>query len=58
MEGGAQRQPEIDKERRQREEAESRVEEVERQKEEAAREHEAEMNRMRERVAELERRAV
>ncbi|KIK36944.1 hypothetical protein CY34DRAFT_16036 [Suillus luteus UH-Slu-Lm8-n1] len=58
MEGGAQRQPEIDKERRQREEAERRVEEERRQKEEVAREHEAEMNRMRERVAELERRAV
>lgn len=58
MEGGAQRQPEIDKERRKREEAERRVEEERKQREEAERRHEAEMNRMRERVAELERRAV
>ncbi|KAG1834964.1 hypothetical protein DFJ58DRAFT_821114 [Suillus subalutaceus] len=58
MEGGAQRQPEIDKERRKREEAERRVEEERKQREEAEREHEAEMNRMREIVAELERRAV
>jgi hypothetical protein len=64
-EGRAQRQPEVDEERRQREEAERKVNEAERrgdeerrQREEAEREHEAEMNRMRARVAELEHRAV
>ncbi|KAG1722997.1 hypothetical protein EDD22DRAFT_1054541 [Suillus occidentalis] len=64
-EGRAQRQPEVDDERRQkeeerrkREEAERRVEEERRQREEAAREHEVEINRMRARMAELERRAA
>ncbi|KAG1761142.1 hypothetical protein EDD22DRAFT_780235 [Suillus occidentalis] len=54
-----------EEERKQREEAERRVEEerkqreeAERRVEEAAREHEAEMSQLRERVAELERRAV
>ncbi|KAG1785450.1 uncharacterized protein HD556DRAFT_1458469 [Suillus plorans] len=47
-----------DEERRQREEAEWRADEERRQREGAAREHEAEMNRMRARMAELERRAA
>ncbi|KAG1788346.1 uncharacterized protein HD556DRAFT_1404066 [Suillus plorans] len=65
VEGRAQRQAEVDEERRQREEAERKVNEAERradeerrQREEAEREYEAELNRMRARMAELERRAV
>ncbi|KAG1781753.1 hypothetical protein EV702DRAFT_1073179 [Suillus placidus] len=69
VEGRAQRQPEVDEERRQREEAERRADEERRQREEAERradeerrqrerEYEAELNRMRARMAELERRAV
>ncbi|KAG1766225.1 hypothetical protein EV702DRAFT_1257146 [Suillus placidus] len=58
VEGRAQRQPEVDEERRQREEAERRADKERRQREEAEREYEAELNRMRARMAELERRAV
>ncbi|KAG2138019.1 hypothetical protein DEU56DRAFT_912644 [Suillus clintonianus] len=57
MEGRAQRQPEVDEERRQREEAERKANEAERRADEAEREYEAELNRMRARMAELERHA-